>query len=454
MNWNLLRSRFSIILIINFLFVAAISLGTASLLNYQVTRRDLIRQTQVNLHNESRELALLVGELMLEHIELLETLSIDGMIRNRLLELDRADKNQTDIPAQLKQRDKKWLQADEDDPFVAEILSNPIAEELKAFAKLFPDYSDLLVTDRHGALVGATHPVDDYYQGDELWWQTVWNDGRGAIYVSQPLFDETSQTYIAEIAVPIYVDHEVVGVLHGYYRLDRALAAMLQAIEFETGGSRLYISPEVYLSDGELQTDAPLSTALLQNPPQGPVDYGTEMSFLSTEPVHTIVETASEGEELVDQAIATLNWYVLVFQSSREALHPLAESARIALITAAGALILAVVLGSVLAQIVSNPIQALIRTAQKVQADTVTPRDLEQLDEIASRGDDMGKLAAVFRDMSLVIMEREQSLSDEIATLQAQVREGSQQATGLELAYYDALRKKSSWLRQHVRPPK
>ncbi|MEM6254119.1 MAG: hypothetical protein AAF821_14470 [Cyanobacteria bacterium P01_D01_bin.156] len=446
---NLLRSRFSITLVINFLFVTAISLGTASLLNYHVTRRDLIRQTQVNLRNESRELSLLVGELVLEHIELLETLSIDGIIRNELRAINQTyGQNLGEIVSQLEQRNDQWINAPDEDPFVQSILKSPISYELEEFVKLFPDYSDVLITDRYGALMGATQHMDDYYQGDETWWQTVWNEGKGAIYVSQPFLEETLQVYVTEIAVPVYKDGTVVGVLHGYYRLDRALTKVLETIEFETGGSRLYISDSEYLGAEGIQTDAPLSPAILANTLGGTLPYEGQSTFLSAEPVHAITETNGAKGKLVDQAIETLHWYVVVYQSSAEALQPLTNAARVALITAGGALILAVVLGIVLAQIVSNPIRLLIRTAQKVQSDTVTSNDLKQLDKIASKNDDMGELASVFRDMSLVIMEREESLANEIASLQAQVESGSQQANDLELAYYEALRKKAGWLRQ------
>lgn len=461
---NPLRSRFSVTLVINFLFVTAISLGTASVLNHQVTRRELIRQTQVNLHNESRELALLVGEVVLEHIELLEALSIDGVIRDRLLAIDQTytDEDAGDIVTRLQQRDQVWANAPDHDPLVQGILRNPVTHELEEFSKVFPDYSDLLITDQYGALVAATHHVDDYYQGDETWWQTVWNNGQGAIYVSQPMFDQALEVYIVEIAVPVYQEGTVVGVVHGFYRLDHVLEEVLESVEFETGGSRLYIDENQFLDHDKIRDDVPfpsgLTFALSETEsdeieyevfgPEGPVNYGEEAAFVSAEPVHTVTATTGIEGELVDRAIANLNWSILVYQSSAEALHPLTASARVAMVTAAGALILAIALGTVLAQIVSNPVNILINTAKKIEQDEVDAEDLKKLEKLADKRDDMGELAKVFRDMSQVIIEREKSLANEIASLQAQVEAGSQQASGLELAYYEALRKKSAWLRQ------
>ena len=123
---------------------------------------------------------------------------------------------------------------------------------------------------------------------------------------------------------------------------------------------------------------------------------------------------------------------------------------RVALVIGIGISLIAIALGYYLASNTNQSIRVLIGIAQKVQANRVVPEDLRQLDKIATRRDDIGQLASVLRDMALVISEREQHHSEEIAHLQAQVRSGSQQATGLEMAYYEALRKKSAWLRQQV----
>ena len=448
---NPLRSRFSILLVINFLFVSAIALGTASLLNYHFTRRDLVRQTHVNLHNQSRELALLVGELLLEHVELLKTLATTNIVQDQLLvhnqayEVDSNDRATAPLKPTQTQSNSTGENLRARSPF-----EGPLADELDNFVELFPNYSDVLIAGQTGTLIAATQPLEADDQSDKEWWTMISNDGQGAIYVSQPIFDETLQTYLTEIAVPVYRNGIVVGGIHGVYRLEHILMKVLETVTSETGGNRLYISDEHYLGENLILHDAPLPNQVIANQLQTPIDYGGRKSFVSTEPVHTITDTAKAEGHLANQAIAQLNWRILVYQSSQEALEVLADEAEIAISTAAIALLIAIILGIILAQIVSNPIQTLIRAAQKVQDDSVAIEDLNQLDTIATKGDDLGKLAAVFRDMALVIIEREKSLSDEIATLQAQVNTGNQQASGLELAYYEALRKKSAWLRQKI----
>lgn len=132
-------------------------------------------------------------------------------------------------------------------------------------------------------------------------------------------------------------------------------------------------------------------------------------------------------------------------QVSQEAAE-LARSALFSLVLAGSAAFLGYHLG----RRVKQPIHALAAIAQNLQTHPAEPADLQRLDALANRGDDVGQLAQVLQEMAQGTSEREQALSSQIAHLQAQMRAGNPQATGLEMAYYEALRKKSAWLRQQI----
>lgn len=97
--------------------------------------------------------------------------------------------------------------------------------------------------------------------------------------------------------------------------------------------------------------------------------------------------------------------------------------------------------------------QTLIHTAKKVQSEGLSAPALDQLNDIAKTEDEIGEMAAIFREMALVVDAGEKNLSEQITALQTQANVGTgsidtQQARGFELAYYEALRKKSAWLRR------
>jgi len=81
---------------------------------------------------------------------------------------------------------------------------NPTALLLTRHQALDPEeYAETFVTDVKGALVAATNRTTDYWQADEGWWQTAFNKGRGAVYVSGVEFDDSANVYSISFALPI-----------------------------------------------------------------------------------------------------------------------------------------------------------------------------------------------------------------------------------------------------------
>jgi hypothetical protein len=67
-----------------------------------------------------------------------------------------------------------------------------------------PLFRDLFVSDAHGRIVTAVGPRGSYFVGDEAWWQEARGDGRrGAVSVSDILWDRRARAYFVEIATPI-----------------------------------------------------------------------------------------------------------------------------------------------------------------------------------------------------------------------------------------------------------
>lgn len=68
------------------------------------------------------------------------------------------------------------------------------------------EYISILVTDSQGAVVVSSTPQIAYDQSKAQWWQAAYNGGRGQIYVSDLIFDETLGFHVLEVAVPILDD--------------------------------------------------------------------------------------------------------------------------------------------------------------------------------------------------------------------------------------------------------
>lgn len=67
--------------------------------------------------------------------------------------------------------------------------------------------------DARGLNVAASDVTSDYWQGDEAKFSETFPNGAGASHISEVEYDESTQTYQAQISFPIVdpVSNEVVG---------------------------------------------------------------------------------------------------------------------------------------------------------------------------------------------------------------------------------------------------
>ena len=93
------------------------------------------------------------------------------------------------------------------------LTSNDCAQALQAVIAANPGFAGAFVSDQQGALVCATQPPSDYFQGDEEDWRRAFADGAGAIYVAVPIDDPASDVKVQLISVPVRSAGRTVGVL-------------------------------------------------------------------------------------------------------------------------------------------------------------------------------------------------------------------------------------------------
>jgi hypothetical protein len=89
-------------------------------------------------------------------------------------------------------------------PLVEEVAARPASRALAAAR----DASEGLLTeifamDRHGLNVAVSDPTSDYWQGDEAKWLETYAVGADAVHVSEVEFDESTQTYQAQVSLAV-----------------------------------------------------------------------------------------------------------------------------------------------------------------------------------------------------------------------------------------------------------
>lgn len=64
-------------------------------------------------------------------------------------------------------------------------------------------YTEIFVMDAVGLNVAASDATSDYWQGDEAKWQQTYKVGPDAVHISEVEMDESTQSYQAQVSVPI-----------------------------------------------------------------------------------------------------------------------------------------------------------------------------------------------------------------------------------------------------------
>jgi hypothetical protein len=113
----------------------------------------------------------------------------------------------------IRQIDATWTAGGELEGLDRELLENACAKALDSFMTATTGFKEGFVMDDLGALVCMTQRTSDYWQGDEAKWQRSFDEGRGAIYVGALAWDESANSMLVQISVPIMSDGRAVGAL-------------------------------------------------------------------------------------------------------------------------------------------------------------------------------------------------------------------------------------------------
>lgn len=111
----------------------------------------------------------------------------------------------------IKELDKKWMGTSGVDDFMKNILANGCSEYLKKVRKENPAIVEAFAMDNKGANVGMTNKTSDYWQGDEDKFIKSYNNGSGSVHYGKLSFDESSQTYVIQVSVPVVAGGKTIG---------------------------------------------------------------------------------------------------------------------------------------------------------------------------------------------------------------------------------------------------
>ncbi|NWF91503.1 MAG: cache domain-containing protein [Syntrophaceae bacterium] len=114
---------------------------------------------------------------------------------------------------QIKELDKKWMATPGITDYMKALMENECGRYLRQIQASAPFYAEIFVMDNLGANVAMSDKTSDYWQGDEAKFIKSYNDGKGAVFVDDVKFDDSTQAYLVQVSVPVKDGNKVIGAI-------------------------------------------------------------------------------------------------------------------------------------------------------------------------------------------------------------------------------------------------
>jgi len=247
----------------------------------------------------------------------------------------------TVIAARVGKIESTW-ETPQVDRLVKEILSSPTSQVLRHHRETDPRILKILVADETGATVAATDKPLHYVQPNEVYWQTVYDQGRGGIYVSEIRYDDQTKAHYLEIGIPVLEEGtgRFVGAVNGLVDV----SSLLSRFQREEIGQTAHIM--LLRDDGTVISGLNVDPSLRLKADE----YVTVHDVLGTpqgRQAGYVVASMRGGNRIVafsdtglKKTYPNLGWLILVSQNEREALAPLLGLGRFALLMVVLALLM------------------------------------------------------------------------------------------------------------------
>jgi tartrate dehydratase beta subunit/fumarate hydratase class I family protein len=113
---------------------------------------------------------------------------------------------------EIQRRDTEWV-AGRDTARVRMMTTGPYADRLRQLMSQKAIYGETFLMDNKGALVCASDPTTDYWQGDEEKFTRSYNNGSGATFIDKAQLDASSGERLVQISLPVRSGASVIGAI-------------------------------------------------------------------------------------------------------------------------------------------------------------------------------------------------------------------------------------------------
>ena len=311
---------------------------------YTITRAEQAMDRSIgnHFHTIAATTASEVAQFINDRVVAVGTLAVSPILTEAVSEANRAYEGISDemMKSRILRMEKEW-NTPASEPFVKQMLGSRASRLLNRYREIDRRFLRITLTDSHGAAIAATHKTLDYFQGDEDFWQATYAEGRGAIHLTDVLYDEVTKSHYIGLGVPIMEEgtNRFIGALDALIEVSTIFPLIhrietgdtMRAALVKQDGTIIY-SPGATLAMNLKSEEYSVTEPARQTPEGRQRGYMTTTLRNGTD---VLIGFADTG---LAPSFPNLAWMVLVTQDANEAFSATRGVLRLILFSAAVAL--------------------------------------------------------------------------------------------------------------------
>jgi hypothetical protein len=308
------------------LLLSVIPISVAGLFSISQTHKSLEKTIGNHFKSMAESTAAATSQFIRDRVVDVGLIAVEPAIVDAVAASNRSFQGMPDaaITAKFQKLDNSW-NTPAAETMVKEMLSTPASRLVRRQHERDPRILRVTVTDARGATVAASHKTLDYYQADEEYWQDIYAQGRGAISLTDILYDEATKTNYIGIGVPVTEESSTrfIGTLDALVDVSSVFPIINRMQIGQTG--RMMLVKE----DGTV-ISAPQGNLAMKLKSDEYFAVKDELSTLQGRQIgYTVADIRGSGQNLIGFAdtelkrdFRRLGWTVLACQNTSEAFAP------------------------------------------------------------------------------------------------------------------------------------
>jgi signal transduction histidine kinase len=422
--------------------VVLIVIFLSSSLVYFVTYKTLTELIGDKYNQIAKIISFYISGLLSGEVTDVETYASRPLWKDAIVENNLKYENMGNdaIKEHLIDMDKKWIEAEEDNPLLQEYLKNRISGSMTSILEYRQNVAELILTDKYGGIVAVSDKTSDFYQADEKWWQEAYNSGKGSVYVSNVEFDDSSGRWCVIIAVPVKDENDnVIGVCKENMDVEKFLS-FLDFINIGKTG-------HLVLTNGEGNILYHKGIGIMTMPYVGNENF--KDLFRENEKSYAVRNVHIHKENMIaavddvyfqEMPTKELPWKIFVEQESSEVFYTIKKFVRGMFLILIGILAIVVPLAFFFSGFISKPIKKLHEATEKIILGDLDYRiKLETGDEIEQLGDSFNEMVSDIQEKQSQLNETKNQIEKSAQELESKVITRTEELTHVNEATLNIL---------------